>query len=198
VPERPPRVIRHSPLSRAADTADAIVQAQHTPDVRVIDPDLCEIAQGDWEGLRHEEVRSGWPSELARWREDPLHHHAPGGESLVDASVRAARAVERILGDVGSSLRPAGDPDASVVAAPPAEPPGPGAAPTVDEHDSWSITVAHDGILRLVVLRLLELPLERYWSFPFALCGITVIELRDGRARLRTHNLEAHLGELAG
>ena len=85
-----------------------------------------------------------------------------------------------------------------MVAAPPDEPPGPGAAPTVDEHDPWSITVAHDGILRLVVLRLLDLPLERYWSFPFALCGITVIELRDGRARLRAHNLEAHLGELAG
>ena len=32
----------------------------------------------------------------------------------------------------------------------------------------------------------------------FALCGITVVELRDGRARLRAHNLEAHLGELAG
>ena len=198
VPERPPNVIRHSPLSRAADTADAIAQARQTPDVRVVDADLREIAQGEWEGLRHEEVRSGWPGDLARWREDPLHHHAPGGESLADASVRAGRAVERILGDVGSGLRPVGEAGASEVAAPPAEPPGPGAAPTLDEHDPWSITVAHDGILRLVALRLLDLPLERYWSFPFALCGITVIELRDGRARLRAHNLEAHLGELAG
>jgi broad specificity phosphatase PhoE len=74
----------------------------------------------------------------------------------------------------------------------------------VDDHDPWAITVAHDGILRLVTLQLLELPLGRYWAFPFAPCGITVVEIRDGRARLRVHNLETHLealgtaGEAAG
>jgi broad specificity phosphatase PhoE len=65
----------------------------------------------------------------------------------------------------------------------------------VAAHDPWSITVAHDGILRLILLRLLDLPLERYWSFPFALCGISVVELRAGRARLRAHNLEEHLAD---
>jgi hypothetical protein len=102
-----------------------------------------------------------------------------------------------MLADVGSGLRPAALSDGSPEA-PAAEPPAPGPAPRVDEHDPWSITVAHDGILRLVMLRLLDLPLERYWSFPFALCAITVIEVRSGRARLRAHNIETHLGELTG
>ncbi len=158
------------------------------------DADLREIAQGDWEGLRHDEVMAGWARELALWRQDPLHNHAPGGESLLEASARATRAVGRMLADVGTSLRASadsGEGDSPVLGY--TEPPGPGAAPTVAEHDPWSVTVAHDGILRLVLLRLLDLPLDRYWSFPFALCGVSVVEIRAGRARLRAHNHDEHL-----
>ncbi len=198
LPEGSPRVIRHSPLARAADTALAIASARGTPGSLVADVDLSEIAQGAWEGLRHSEVQAGWPQELDRWRHDPLHQHAPGGESLEEASVRAGRALDRMLADVGSHLGVPATHGTGGATVPSADAPGPGAAPTIDAHDPWSITVAHDGILRLVVLRLLDLPLERYWSIPFALCGITIVEIRAGRARLRAHNLEAHLGELAG
>lgn len=198
IPGGDPTTIRHSPLVRAADTARAIADARGTLDALVPDDDLREIAQGAWEGLRHQEVMADWPIELAAWRRDPLHNHAPGGESLEEASVRAARAVGRMLADVGSRL---GVVDAQGVVGDPApgsaEPPGPGAAPVVAEHDPWSITVAHDGILRLVLLRLLELPLGHYWSLPFALCAVTVVEVRAGRARLRAHNLEGHLAGIA-
>jgi broad specificity phosphatase PhoE len=196
VPGGAPTVIRHSPLSRAADTAGAIARARGTPDSLVADADLREIAQGAWEGLRHEEVRIGWARDLALWRHDPINHHAPGGESLQEASARASRAVGRMLADVGAVLVRAPDEERSSVLGY-AEPPGPGAAPVVAEHDPWSITVAHDGILRLVLLCLLELPLDSYWSFPFALCGIDVIEIRSGRARVRAHNLEEHLASVA-
>ncbi len=59
--------------------------------------------------------------------------------------------------------------------------------------EPWSIVVAHDGILRLVLMHLLRLPIEHYWALPFGLCSITVVELRSGRARLRAHNLDDHL-----
>jgi probable phosphoglycerate mutase len=194
LPDGPPRAIRHSPLRRAADTALAVAEARGLPDLLIEDPDLREVAQGAWEGLRHEEVLARWPAELARWRHDPIRHRAPGAESLEEASVRARVALGRILADVGSGLRPTEDVVEGGVPVPgPSEPPGPGPAPTVDEHDAWSITVAHDGILRLLTLHLLELPLARYWAFPFAPCGISVVEIRDGRARLRVHNLEDHL-----
>ncbi len=195
IPAGDPRVVRHSPLARAADTASAIARARGVPEALVADEDLREVAQGAWEGLRHTDVMARWPDELARWRHDPLHHHAPGGESLQQASARAGRALDRALSDVGSGLRPASD-DATAIAGA-GTPPGPGAAPTVAEHDPWSIVVAHDGILRLVLLRLLELPLDRYWAFPFALCAVTVVEVRGGRARLRAHNLGEHLAGIA-
>jgi broad specificity phosphatase PhoE len=194
LPAGPPRVIRHSPLLRAADTAGAIARAREMSEALLPDPDLREVAQGAWEGLRHDEVMARWPEEHARWRHDPLRHRAPGAESLEEASVRAGRALQRILEDVGSGLRPTEDVAEGGVPVPgPAEPAGPGPAPTLDVHDPWSIAVAHDGILRLMMLHLLELPMARYWAFPFSPCGITVVEIRDGRARLRAHNLEDHL-----
>lgn len=197
VPGGAPSVIRHSPLSRAADTAGAIARARDTPDALVADTDLREIAHGEWEGLLREEVMTGWAQDLALWRHDPVRHHAPGGEPLPEASVRAARVVERLLADVGSALRPASDPGEG---APPrpgdAEPAGPDAALEPAAHPRWSITVAHDGILRLILLRLLDLPLERYWSFPFVPCAVSVVEISAGQARLRAHNLGEHLASV--
>ncbi len=62
---------------------------------------------------------------------------------------------------------------------------------------AWRPLVAHDGIFRLALLQLLGVPLDRFWSFPFVLCGITILELRDGRATLIGHNLSEHLAPLA-
>jgi broad specificity phosphatase PhoE len=59
------------------------------------------------------------------------------------------------------------------------------------------LLVAHDGIFRLALLCLLGLPLDRFWTFPFVLCGVTVLELRDGRVSLIAHNLAEHLAPLA-
>jgi broad specificity phosphatase PhoE len=199
IPLGSPTHIRHSPLSRAAATAGAIARARHEDDVLIADPDLVEIGQGAWEGLTTAEVVGGWQRELDLWRQDPVHHHAPGGESLHEASRRAARAVDRMLGDVGATLHAIRDPGSDgspVLGYTETRVGGPGDAPVTPEPDPWSVTVAHDGILRLVLLRLLDLPLERYWSFPFGLCCITVVEIRSGRARLRSHNLDGHLADV--
>jgi broad specificity phosphatase PhoE len=60
----------------------------------------------------------------------------------------------------------------------------------------WSVLVAHDGVFKVVLLTLLGLPLRSFWAFPFALCGITIVELRGGRVALRAHNLTDHLAPL--
>jgi broad specificity phosphatase PhoE len=60
----------------------------------------------------------------------------------------------------------------------------------------WSILVAHDGVFKVTALTLLDLPLRAFWTLPFALCGISVVELRAGRATLRAHNLTDHLAPL--
>jgi broad specificity phosphatase PhoE len=51
-------------------------------------------------------------------------------------------------------------------------------------------------VFKVALLALLDLPLARFWVFPFALCGITVVEIRNGRPRLRLHNATDHLSSL--
>ena len=60
----------------------------------------------------------------------------------------------------------------------------------------WALLVGHDGIFKVALLALLDLPLERFWTFPWALTGISVVEIVSGRAVLRAHNLTDHLGPL--
>ena len=60
----------------------------------------------------------------------------------------------------------------------------------------WTLLVGHDGIFKVALLTLLDLPLERFWTFPWGLTGITVVEFVTGRAILRAHNLTDHLGPL--
>jgi len=201
LPPGPAAAIWHSPLRRAADTARAIARAQGG--VRLLSSEgLIELAQGEWEGLLHGEVHGRWPSELAAWRRDPLHAHAPGGEALSDGARRVGAAlhelIEHLAAEGAAAGRPSPDTAGDLAAArgqpvpgyP--DPPVDGRAP-----EPWAVVVAHDGISRLILMTLLGLPYERFWSFPFNLCSITVISLRDGVAALRAHNLSEHLAPLA-
>jgi probable phosphoglycerate mutase len=191
VPDYPPQAIWHSPLLRAAQTAQAIHEAREADaPLRPLES-LMELGQGEWEGLTHDEVRRRWPDELGAWRDDPLHNHAPGGESLQDALVRARGARETILGagdvtaaDEGQGLAPAE--------------PVLGYERTFKGGDgpAWTIVVAHDGVLRLLMLDLLGVDIEHFWSFPLALASVTVLDLSAGVVRLRAHNLDEHIAAL--
>ena len=188
-----PSAVWHSPLSRAAATAKLIADAQPGPvQLRPIEG-LTEIAQGDWEGQPLAVVRERWKDELAAWRRTPTISNAPGGETLVHASAR----VRGALGQIATSL--AGTVGQAEMAA--AFDPVPGyeeAARTADAPaQPWALVVGHDGIFRLCLINLLGLPLERFWSFPFNLAGITVVTLHSGFAVLRSHNLSEHLAPLA-
>jgi len=46
-------------------------------------------------------------------------------------------------------------------------------------------------------MTVLDIPLERFWSFPFNLCAISVVAVNDGVPALRAHNLSEHLSPLA-
>ena len=194
VPGGRPTAIVHSPLRRAAATARSVADAiaalpdpapgAADPALRA-DPGFLEIGQGEWEGRRSSEIAERWPEVLAGWRRDPLTTWAPGGESLaaVDARVRAS--LRTILEELGRG-RPPGTIQRSQVLG-------------YAEHgggEPWTIVVAHDGVFKVALLALLDVPLARFWSFPFALCGITVVEFKGGRPRLRVHNGTDHLADL--
>jgi hypothetical protein len=60
----------------------------------------------------------------------------------------------------------------------------------------WTILVGHDGVFKVLLLTLFDLPLERFWMWSSELCGISVIEVRAGRPVVRAMNLTEHLAGL--
>jgi broad specificity phosphatase PhoE len=194
IPLRPPVEIVHSPLGRARETADPIAAAMAAPDSFATpvpirpDPGFLEIGQGEWEGLRRDEIERRWSAVLATWRRRPLEAWAPGGENLSEVQVRVRGALERVI--------------AALVAAGPAVPTAsadrsPVAGYQTEQADQpWSVVVGHDGVFKILLLTLFDLPLERFWMWSFDLCGLTVIELRAGRPILRAVNLTEHLAPL--
>jgi len=199
IPTGPPIGIWHSPLGRAAETA-RIVAANQTAALDLHpEQGLTEIAQGDWEGKHQSEVRSRWAKELAAWRRTPERSHAPGGEPLLDAVERVRHGLGGIISALGPAAAATPSDEAADVALPryDAVPGYPTAVPRDDlSPEPWALLVAHDGIFRLVLINLLGVPLERFWSFPFNLAAITVVALHEGVAALRAHNLTDHLAPL--
>lgn len=181
--------IVHSPLQRTAETAAAIAAAvaSNGPGARSVRPDrgFLEIGQGAWEGLPATEIQARYGEILGAWRRRPLETWAPGGESLPLVADRVRPAIRTVLERLAEG-RPPGTPDRKQVAS--YRDPRP-------EHP-WSVIVGHDGVFKVLLLTLFDLPLERFWMWSMDLCGITVIELRAGRPVLRAHNLTAHLATL--
>lgn len=189
VPARPPLEIVHSPLARAAETASAIEAAfagAGSPVVRRADEGFLEIGQGEWEGLHRADIEARYASELAAWRRRPLEAWAPGGEALPVVQARVRGALVRTLENLATVGGPRGSHDQPQVGGYRAEP----------TDQSWSVLVAHDGVFKVTLLTLFDLPLDRFWMWSMDLCGITVVELRAGRPVLRAHNLTAHLAGL--
>ena len=191
IPTGAPIAIVHSPLSRTAETAalvGAAIAASGGPGSGVTlraDAGFLEIGQGEWEGVPSTTVAERWKDVLDGWRDDPLTAWAPGGESLPEVDARVRVALGRLLGELGAAS-PKDAAERSPVL-------GYADLPT---NEPWSVVVGHDGVFKVGLLALLDLPLTRFWTFPFALCGITVVELRGGRPRLRLHNATDHLAPL--
>jgi len=188
LPPAPPLGVWHSPLRRAAQTAQAISTAQPAAVALHPTPEFTEIAQGEWEGQLLPDVKARWSRELEAWRRQPAQSHAPGGESLAEAGGRIRLGLQRILDEIGGDGPPVLDRD-----------PVPGYRSTFASAAAspWAVLVAHDGVFRLALLTLLDVPYERFWSVPFNLCGVSVVEIHDGAATLRAHNLTEHLAPLA-
>src|SRR5262249_38898229 len=188
VPAIAPVEIAHSPLARTTATAKAIADAMADPvalgaavPVRP-EAGFIEIGQGAWEGLPRTESERPRGGVRATWRRRPLDAWAPGGESLRDVQARLRPALAGVL----ASLAAAGSPS------------------TLDEPQvagyrgeavtrPWSVVVGHDGVFKVLLLTLFDLPLERFWMWSFELAGINVIEIRGGRPLVRAMTLTEHL-----
>ena len=191
IPEGPPLAIVHSSLGRATETAAAIETALGTADSfgrpipRRPDDRLKEIGQGAWEGLLGSAIAASDGERLATWRTRPTEAWAPGGERLADVRARVRPAIDELLAELAAAGRP------GAVNRPQVAGYGDGGA-----DQPWTIVVGHDGVFKILLLTLFDLPLERFWMWSFDLCGISVVEFRAGRAVVRAMNLTEHLAGL--
>jgi broad specificity phosphatase PhoE len=191
LPDGPPLAIVHSPLGRATETAISIETALSSeggfgqPIPRRPDERLREIGQGAWEGLLGSEIEANDGERLATWRRRPTEAWAPGGERLEEVRARVRPALEDLLAELAVAGRP------GTIASPQVQ----GYGPRVGDQ-SWTVVVGHDGVFKILLLTLFDLPLERFWMWSFDLCGISVIELRAGRPVVRAMNLTEHLAAL--
>lgn len=132
-----------SPLLRAKLTAELALQDLRAGSL-LLDPDLQEIAHGEWEGLLASEIRERDPELLGAWREAPETVQMPGGESLQQVLDRAWPALVRAMEGLGD--------------------------------DDTLLIVAHDAVNRVLLCRILGLPLSRLWSFRQAPTTINLLE----------------------
>jgi broad specificity phosphatase PhoE len=177
----------HSPLARTASTAAAIAAALDGAVPLRPDRGFMEIGQGEWEGLHRDEIGARHGPTLATWRRRPTEAWAPGGESLPEVQARVRPALEALLGRLAKAVTP-GTRDAQ-----------PGQVAGYGEPTSshpWSMLVAHDGVFKVSLLTLFDLPLERFWMWSMDLCAVSVIEVRAGQPVVRAFNHTGHLAPL--
>lgn len=189
IPAGPPLEIVHSPLSRATVgarlAAAALAERHGAPPPLRAEPGFRELGQGAWEGMRRDEIAARYPDELAGWRARPAEVNAPGGERVVDVAARGRTGLEAVFARLAEAPPPTGGSHGTAGYPPPPAPDTP-----------WTLIVGHDGLFKTLMCTLFGMPLERFWAWPFGLCGISVVEIRGGMPVLRAHNLTEHLTPL--
>lgn len=113
------------------------------------DPGLMEIGHGDWEGLLAGEIRERDPERLRAWREAPETVLMPG---------QGGESLQDVLDRAWPALERAmsglGD-------------------------DDTLLLVAHDAVNRVLLCRILGIPLSRLWSFRQAPATLNLLEGPD-------------------
>ena len=135
-----------SPLSRALSTA-RLALGEARAGMLTTDPDLQEIAHGEWEGLLASEIQEKDPARLLAWREEPDTVLMPGGESLRQVLDRSWRGLVRASEGLGDS--------------------------------DTLLVVAHDAVNRVLLCRILGLPIAKLWTFRQAPTTLNLLEGPD-------------------
>jgi len=132
-----------SPLSRAKNTAEAVLVGRQTP--LELDEGLLEISHGEWEGKLASDLELSHAEMLGTWRSRPDRHvpAGPGAETLGDVEERAWPVLVRACARLKAN--------------------------------ETALIAAHDAVNRVLLCRVLGLPLERIWSFRQAPASLNVL-----------------------
>jgi probable phosphoglycerate mutase len=83
-----------SPMLRTRQTAAPLCRLARVEPT--IEDGLKEIAYGEWEGLKQDEVKQRWPEAFEYWADDVASRGTPGGETAFHVAARAMRVVEAV------------------------------------------------------------------------------------------------------
>ncbi len=168
-----------SPLRRARHTAEALLECQGKGLTALFDDDLLEIDLAPWTGLRVDELRDRDPQGERLWRQAPeqLELQRPDGSPyrpVPELMEQAGRFLSGLLERHATHLDPAA-PSGTV------------------------LVVAHNAILRCLVLRMLGLPAAAFRRLRLDNASISVLNLSrrsDGplEVQIESLNTVAHLG----
>jgi phosphoserine phosphatase len=171
-----------SPLSRARDTAELLLEAQGRQVRALPDDDLLEIDLSPWSGRLRSDLARIDPEGERRWREAPetLELERPDGSRYLpvpELMRQAARFSDRLLRTHAEVLG--------------SEAPDGGASVLV---------VAHNGILRCLLLHLLGLSASGFRRLRLDNASISVLNLRRGGdgdldVQIESLNATSHLGD---
>ena len=173
----PLRTVYSSPLQRARQTAALLLEAHGSPHDPLHVEELLEIDLAPWSGLRREDLLTHHPEQERRWREAPetLELERSDGRPyrpLLELMDQAGRFADRLLADHLDCL------DAATT--------------------ETVLVVAHNAILRCLMLQLLGLPVERFRRLRLDNAAITVLNISraaagDLEVQIESHNGTAHL-----
>ena len=163
-----------SPLRRARDTALPLLEVQWQGLRTIEDPLLLEIDLAPWSGLTRDEVKARFADDERIWRTAPhqLELSDSNGQRVKPLLVlmeQAERFVQRLRADHGAAMR--------------------------DEAHQTVLVVAHNAILRALVLRLLDLPAEQFRRLRIDNASLSVFNLGMGGIQIESLNSTAHLGQ---
>ncbi|CNJ47567.1 adenosylcobalamin/alpha-ribazole phosphatase [Yersinia enterocolitica] len=151
-----------SQLLRARHTAD-IVLAGHPLNADINDQ-LNEMNFGEWEMRHHHDLQREDPDAWAAWVTDWQQASPTGGEAFIQFSDRVESVVQSLLSTNSHQT---------------------------NRHDNNQLLVAHQGILSLMLARLLAMPAAAMWHFHFEQGAYSVLEIHDGFVTLRAFNSRA-------
>lgn len=85
-----------SPLKRAKQTAKIISKKLKLKKI-IIDKNLIEKSEGNWQKKNYWEIRKLDPLNYKRWLIDPIRKKPPGGESILELNKRVKKFQRKIL-----------------------------------------------------------------------------------------------------
>lgn len=156
-----------SQLLRARHTAD-IVLAGHPLNAGINDQ-LNEMNFGEWEMRHHRDLQREDSEAWAAWVADWQQASPTGGESFIQFSDRVESVVQSLLSTNSHQTN----------------------RHQTNRHDNNQLLVAHQGVLSLMLARLLAMPAAAMWHFHFEQGAYSVLEIHDGFVTLCAFNSRA-------